>query len=282
MPSPSRILLWIVGGAVGLMLLAPILIVIPLSLSSSPFLQFPPPGYSFHWFSVFVHDQSWLDAIWLSARVAAGAVVVSVLVGIPAAYALVRGKLGLAWLIEPLLILPMAVPIIVYAIGAYMIALRLDWVGSVWILIAAHSVIALPYVVLNISAALRTTDYRLELVAQSLGAHPFTAFRQIILPMIAPAVWASALITIVLSADEAVAALFLASDTAPTLPVKLYTSIFYELNPLVPVASTVVIAGTLTVGIIYLATSLMTARRWQRRGGAGLPPGAAIAGVAEE
>jgi ABC-type spermidine/putrescine transport system permease subunit II len=259
----SRIALWTFCGLVAMMLLAPILIVVPLALSSSAFLQFPPPGYSFHWFSVFVHDERWLDAILLSARIAGGAVVVSLLAGLPAAYALVRGRFGLSWLIEPILILPMAVPIVVYAVGAYLITLQLDWVGSIWVLILAHAVIALPYVVLNIAAALRTTDYRLELVAQSLGASPFTAFRKIILPAIAPAIWASALLTVVLSADEAVASLFLASDTAPTLPVKMYSSILYELNPLVPVASTLVIAGTLTVGIIYLATSLLMARRWR-------------------
>jgi ABC-type spermidine/putrescine transport system permease subunit II len=159
----------------------------------------------------------------------------------------------------------MAVPIIVYAVGAYVTALPLGWIGSVWVLIAAHTVIALPYVVLNVSAALRTTDHRLELVAQSLGASPLTAFRKVTLPLIAPAVWASALITLVLSADEAVASLFLAADDAPTLSVKLYSSVLYELNPLVPVAATLVVLGTATVGIVYLVTARLMTRRWRGR-----------------
>jgi ABC-type spermidine/putrescine transport system permease subunit II len=246
-----------------LFLIAPVLVVVPLSLSTSQFLQFPPPGYSFHWFSVFVHDSGWMSAVYLSLRVALGATALSLVIGTAAAYALVRGRVRFRGLVEPLLVLPMVVPIIVYAIGAYLIVLPLGLVGQTWVLIVAHALLVLPFVFLNVSAGLRTTDYRLELVAQSLGASPFRAFRRVILPLIGPAVWGSALIAFALSIDETVVALFLTADTAPTLPVKMYGSVLYQLNPLVPVAATFVLAATFVIGVVYLVSRRVAMRGWQ-------------------
>lgn len=258
-----RVPLWILAVLVSIFLIAPVLVVIPLALSTSPFLQFPPPGFSFHWVSEFFADPTWMSALWLSARIAIGAMVVSVVTGTMASYAIVRGQGRiLAWL-EPLLVLPMIVPLIIYAVGAYLIALPLGVVGSIWVLIFAHGVLALPYVVLNVSAGLRTTDPRLQLVAQSLGAPPLIAFFRVVFPLIRPAVAAGALLTIAFSLDETVVALFLTSDTAPTLPVKLYGAIQFNLNPLVPVASAFVLLVLAAVGLGYVSIRRMSARGWR-------------------
>jgi putative spermidine/putrescine transport system permease protein len=256
----ARRVTWAVVVLALLFLVAPVLIVIPMSLSSSGFLEFPPPGFTTRWFSEFFQDQSWIDAMLLSARVALGATVLAVVGGTMAAYGLVRGRVRFRSASQGVLMLPMVIPTIVYGAGAYLISLRLGLVGSELLLMAAHAVLALPYVVLNLIASIGSTDRRLELVAQSLGASPWTTFRTVTLPLIAPAIVASALVVLVISLDETVVALFLTSDTAPTLPVKVYNSIRYELSPLVPVAAAVVMGATIALAAVLLGLRWVLAR----------------------
>jgi putative spermidine/putrescine transport system permease protein len=249
-------------------LVAPVLVIVPMAFSSSEFLEFPPPGFSTEWFSAFFDDTAWMDAIFLTLRVGLGAMVIAVVLGTMAAYALARTRLRLRGLSEGVLMLPMVIPTIVYAVGAYLLVLPMGLVGSELLLMCAHAILALPFVVLYMVASISGTDRRLELVAQSLGASRWVAFRTVTLPLIAPAVLASALITLVMSADETVVALFLTSNDAPTLPVKVYNSIQYELNPLVPVAATVVVGGTVAVAAVFFLLRWVVARA---TGGAATP-----------
>ncbi|MEA2376205.1 MAG: putative spermidine/putrescine transport system permease protein [Thermoleophilaceae bacterium] len=244
-------------------LIAPTFIVVPLALSTSAFLEFPPPGWSTRWFDQFFSDPQWTNALTRSLEVATGAMVLAVVLGFAAAYALVRSRSRFLGWFEPVLLLPMMVPIIVYAIAAYGVALTVGLVGSMWLLMAAQAVIALPYVLLNLSAALRTTDPRLELVAQSLGAPPHVAFRKVLLPLITPAVAGAGLIAFALSLDETVVALFLTADGSPTLPVQMYSSIRYQLNPLVPVAATIMMG----IWIVIVVLVGLIHRQALRRGG---------------
>jgi putative spermidine/putrescine transport system permease protein len=253
----------VIAVAIAVFLIAPTFIVIPLSLSTSPFLQFPPPGFSLQWYEQFFSDVAWTDALTKSLQVATGAMILALVLGLAAAYALVRGGGRLLRLCEPLLLLPMMVPIIVYGIAAYAVALAVGIVGSPLLLMACQAVLAMPYVLLNLTAALRTTDPRLELVAQSLGASRIVAFRKVLLPIIAPAVVGAGLVAFALSLDETVVAMFLTDGSEPTLPVQMYSSIRYQLNPLVPVAA------TLMMGISVLIVGLVGLIQWRtmRRGG---------------
>jgi putative spermidine/putrescine transport system permease protein len=240
---------------IAIFLVVPAFVVIPLALSTSPFLEFPPPGYSTQWFDQFFNDPAWTGALGRSLQVATGAMLIALVLGFAAAYALVRsGHRLLAWC-EPVLLLPMMVPIVVYGISAYGVALTVGGLGSELVLMAVHATLALPYVLLNLAAALRTTDPRLEQVAQSLGATRLVAFRKVLLPLIMPAVAGAGLIAFALSLDETVVALFLTAEGEPTLPVQMYSSIRYQLNALVPVAATIMIGIwiviVLLVGVIH-------------------------------
>jgi putative spermidine/putrescine transport system permease protein len=240
---------------IAIFLVVPAFVVIPLALSTSPFLEFPPPGYSTQWFDQFFNDPAWTGALGRSLQVATGAMLIALVLGFAAAYALVRsGHRLLAWC-EPVLLLPMMVPIVVYGISAYGVALTVGGLGSELVLMAVHATLALPYVLLNLAAALRTTDPRLEQVAQSLGASRLVAFRKVLLPLIMPAVAGAGLIAFALSLDETVVALFLTAEGEPTLPVQMYSSIRYQLNALVPVAATIMIGIwiviVLLVGVIH-------------------------------
>jgi ABC-type spermidine/putrescine transport system permease subunit II len=261
----TRVALRAFAIVVALFLVVPTFIVIPLSLSDSAFLQFPPPGWTTRWYSEFFADAEWTGALFRSLRVGVGAMCLAIVLGMAASYALVRGRRRMLALAEPLLLLPMMVPVIVYAAGAYVVALSFNLVGSLWVLLVAHAVLALPYVVINLTAALRTTEERLELVAQSLGAARFTAFRKVLLPLIWPAAVGAGLIAFALSLDEAVMALFLTGDTSPTLPAKMYTSIRYDLNPLVPTAAALMIGISIVIFLLLGLIQLQAARRGGRR-----------------
>jgi putative spermidine/putrescine transport system permease protein len=262
----SRTLLRAFAILVTLFLILPAFVVVPLSFSDSEFLRFPPPGWSTRWYTEFFQDPEWTGALWRSLRVAAGAMVIAMVIGLAASYALVRGKRRVLTWCEPLMLLPMMVPIIVFGAGAYIVSLSLHLVGSLWVLMLAQAVLALPYVVLNLTAAMRTTDERLELVAQSLGASRFTAFRKVLLPLIMPAVVGAGLIAFALSLDEAVMALFLAGDTTPTLPAKMYTSIRYDLNPLVPTGATIMVGISLVLLVALALIQRHSVRRGRRAG----------------
>jgi putative spermidine/putrescine transport system ATP-binding protein len=168
-------------------LFLPALVVVPLALSTSAFLQFPPPGYSFGWFQQFLDDPAWMTALVRSVNVALGAAAISTLLGCAAAYYITRRKGALATTVEPILILPLAVPVIVFALGAYTIAIDRGVVGNTLMLMTVHAMLALPYAYINIRVGLTTVDPRLEMAAQSLGARPSVAFVRVMLPLLAPA-----------------------------------------------------------------------------------------------
>lgn len=235
-------------------LVLPSLVVIPLSFSTSMFLEFPPPGYSTKWFGEFFADPQWRDALVRSLIVAACTACIAVPVGITASFGLLRtrGRAG-RWL-EPLVMLPMMIPVVISGFGMYVLSLRFDMGGSILLVVLAHSVLALPFVVVTVTASLRSFDFRLILAARVAGASPLTAFRRVVLPIIAPAVGAATLIALMMSLDEAVIANFVAGDTSPTLPVMMFSSITYELNPLVPVAATLLTAAT---ALMIVAAALL-------------------------
>jgi putative spermidine/putrescine transport system permease protein len=235
-----------------LFLVIPVLVVVPMSLSTSAFLEFPPPGFGWRYYEEFFGDPAWRAAIGLSLRIALGAMVVATVVGTMTAYALVRGRFRGTWLVEAVFMLPLMVPLIIFGSGAYLVELQLGMTGTTWVLVLAHAVIALPYVIMNVGAALRSTDHRLALVAQTMGASPFVAFREVTLPLIAPAISTGALLTLVLSLDETVLALFLTKDTSPTVPVAIYNTVRYSLDPSVPVAATVILGTTLLITATFL------------------------------
>lgn len=245
-----RILLWAFAVVVCVFLVAPVFIVFPLAFSTSEFLMFPPPGYSTQWFSAFLSDASWTRALVRSLWVGAGATAFAVVLGTAAAYALSRASRSIAATIQPVLMLPIIVPTVVFGAGAYLLLTRLNLSGDFWPVVLAHGLLALPFALTMVGAALRITDPAYELAAQNLGAPPWRAYATVTFKLTLPAIIISAVLAFVTSLDEVVVALFLSPDKSPTLPVRMYSSIRYELDPLVPVASTIVVAITFFAGAI--------------------------------
>jgi putative spermidine/putrescine transport system permease protein len=257
----GRKLLWVLAAFVGLLSIAPALIVIPYAFSASGFLDFPPGWGGWQWFDKVLDDPTWGDAAMRSLKVAVIATAIATALGTAAAYALVRGRPRLSGVIVGVLVLPMVVPIIIFALGTFAVGSDLGLVGSLLALAVAHAVLALPFVVLNVRASLQLVDPALERAARTLGAGPLSAFNLVTLRLILPGVLSGAVLAFVLSFDEPVVALFMSQDTDPTLPVKLFQTIRLSLEPTVAAVSVMLLLLAIVGGALWWTTVRFGQRR---------------------
>lgn len=260
----TRVALSALAVLVGIMLLAPILIIIPLSFSDSSFLAFPPEKWSTRWYENFFNDPAWRESAMASMRVALAVTVCAVILGTAAALGLVRGKLRFKGLIAGLVVAPLIVPYVIVGLAVYAVALELGLTESTFGFVLVHTALAVPYVVVNVAAALATYDHRLEQAAQSLGANPVTTFRTVTLPIIAPSVGAGALFAFVTSWDEVVVSLFLSGPTMTTLPVKMWSGVRVQIDPTVAAVSSLLLLFTIAAFVLVGLGRLLNSRRLNR------------------
>jgi len=255
----------IVAALVLLYLVFPILVVIPLSFSAGTYLSFPPPGFSLRWYANFFGRTDWLDAASLSLWVGAAVMLLATALGAPAALALVRSDFRGKNFLTGFIISPLIAPVIIVAIGIYFFYARLGLVGNPVALVIAHTALAVPFVVINVSATLQGFDERLEQAAMNLGATPWRTFWQVTFPIIRPGVFAGALFAFISSFDELVVALFVSGTSAVTLPRKMWESIRFEIDPTIAAVSTMLIVLT---GALFLSAELLRQRSVRLRTGA--------------
>lgn len=250
----TKILLSVFASIVALWLVAPTLIVIPLSFTDKASLVFPPTGWSLRWYENFFTDRSWTRALMASFRVAVLVTVVATVLGTAAAVGLQRraGRRGNA-AIRGLLLTPMIVPSVVLAIGLYAIFLKFHLLGTLHGFVLAHAVLALPFTVVSVSASLQTFDQRLETAAISLGASRWNTFRRVTLPLILPGVISGALFAFVTSFDEVVVSLFIQSPYLRTLPVKMFSSVTRDTDPTIAATATLILVFTTALVLVALA-----------------------------
>jgi putative spermidine/putrescine transport system permease protein len=235
-------------GAAGMLvivfLVLPLAIVFPLSLSSGHYMTFPPPGVSLQWYEAFFSKRDWTEAAWMSVEVAVPVTLLAVLLGTPAAIGLQRGTFAGRSAINALVLSPLIVPGIIVALGSYFVYARYRLVGNPLALVLGHTCLAVPFVVINVTAALQGVDKRLEQAAANLGATPWGTFRQVTLPLIAPGVLAGAVFAFITSFDELLVALFLSGTSAVTLPRRMFDEIRYDLDPTIAAVSSLLIIST--------------------------------------
>lgn len=255
--SVARWILYVVVGLIILYLIFPILVVIPLSFSSAHYLTFPPPGFSLQWYHKFFSRPDWRNAAVLSLWIACSVMVLATVLGTAASLGLVRGRFRGRQSINTFLISPMVVPSIIVAIGLYFFYARIGLVGHPIALIVAHTALAVPFVVVNVSATLYGFDERLEFAAMNLGANRWQTFRQVTLPIIRPGVMAGALFAFITSWDELIVAIFVSGTGAVTLPRKMWDSIRFEIDPTIAAVSTLLIVFTAT---LFVSAELLRRR----------------------
>jgi ABC-type spermidine/putrescine transport system permease subunit II len=232
----ARILLAVWTALVLLFLLAPLAVVFPLSFSSSSYLQFPPPGWSLRWYQAYFNDSTWIDATLRSLKVAAATTVLSTVLGTLLSFSLVRGKYPGKEFVNQLSLMPLIVPVIVYSIAVYGWFGKLRLIGEWEAIVLGHTVHAIPFVVIVVTAALRTFDIAQEHAAMSLGASKARAVWHVTLPQIRPSIISAAFLAFISSFDELVVAMFLGGSNM-TLPKKMFDNIVNEIDPTIAAVS---------------------------------------------
>jgi putative spermidine/putrescine transport system permease protein len=251
-----RIPLKIFGTLVALWLVAPTLVVIPLSFTGQRSLAFPPERWSLRWYETFFSDSRWVADLLNSLQIAALVGVLATVAGTAASYALTRGRFRGRGAVGALLIAPMLVPTVVFAVGVYALFLELRLVGTFTGFLIAHTVLALPFVIIPVSSVLSRFDTTLERAAAICGASRGRAFVSVTLPVIAPGLLSGFMFAFVTSFDEVVVSMFISSPYLETLPVRMYSSIQRDVDPTIAAAATLIICFTSAlIAIALLAQS---------------------------
>lgn len=242
-----RLLLGLTCLLIAIWLVAPTLVVIPMSFADKKSLAFPPTGFSLQWYENFFTNPQWFGSLVTSAKVAVMVALVATVIGTMAAIGIERMKSRTGGLIRAVLITPMIVPGVVLAVGVYAVYLDTQLVGTWTGYVLAHTLLAIPFVVIAVGANLAVFDARLEVAAASLGASRLKTFFTITLPLILPGILSGALFAFVTSFDEVIVSLFITSPQLKTLPVQIFSSMTRDADP------TVAAVGSL----IFMATSLI-------------------------
>ncbi|MGY4408327.1 putative spermidine/putrescine transport system permease protein [Bradyrhizobium sp. LB7.1] len=243
-----------------LFLIAPILVIVPLSFNSVPFFSYPMPGLSLRWYEEFFLTDRWQGALYNSIFVAVSVTLLSTVLGTLAALGLSRPNFPCRTAVMGLLISPMVVPVVITAVAVYFFYADIGLLNSYTGLILAHTMLAMPFVVITVTATLMGFDHSLTRAAAGLGAPPITVFFKVILPLILPGMISGALFAFLTSFDETVVALFISSAGQRTLPKVMFSGIREEMNPTITAAATVLILFS----IFMLATVELMRRRSQR------------------
>jgi putative spermidine/putrescine transport system permease protein len=246
----QRLWLYALSGLIMLFLVAPTLIVIPMSFSESQYLEFPPRQWSVRWYNHYFGSPEWMSATATSLTAAFLTMLVATPIGILAAYGLHASNLRAGRLVFLLLITPMMVPVILVAIGAFYAYVKLKILYTMTGLVLAHSMLALPLVLIVVASALKSYDMNQEMAARSLGAPRWRAFLTVTLPQIRFAVITAALLAFLTSFDEVVVAMFISGGDNSTLTRNMFNALRDQIDPTIASISTI---------MIVITSALMTA-----------------------
>jgi putative spermidine/putrescine transport system permease protein len=226
-------------------IILPLLILVPISFSGSPYLEFPPPSYSLQWYRNFFTRPDWTDPAWRSFEVAAATAAVAAVIGTMAAVGISRSRRRWSSVAFAFLISPSIMPTLVVAVAIYFQFVSLHLVGSKPGLILGHLVIAVPLVIVTVLSGLREVDGAPEEAARSLGAAPVRAFLRTTLHAIRPSIITAAFFAFLASFDDVVIALFISGTANATLPKKIWESVRLEIDPTVAAVSCLLVVLSL-------------------------------------
>ncbi|MCK6449302.1 MAG: ABC transporter permease [Alphaproteobacteria bacterium] len=250
---------WALNGAAGAVLgfvLLPLFFVTWLAFFRQEIPSFPPDGYSLRWFASIWNNPKFFDGFLLSLQVAVTAMVVGLVIGVPAALCIARFRFVGREALNSLLLLPLVVPGIVLGTSIYVfhvevtIWTELPILGSIAGLVAGHILIVIPWCVRLVTASLAGFDRSIEEAAQNLGATPVRTFFRVTLPTIRPGIVAAALFGFVVSFGNLEMTLFLVGAGRTTLPIAILQYLEWKIDPTIAAVSVLqigLIAGAMIV-----------------------------------
>lgn len=233
----GRRLLWGVALLVLVFLCLPTLVMIPISFTESTVLDWPPKGFSLEWYRALWQSPLWLQAALRSLLVALGAALLAMLIGTPAAFALARSRIRGKAAVLGFVMAPLIIPRIIIAVALFYLYARVGLVGTYSGLILGHTVLAIPYVVVTLSAVLKGYDTRLDQAASNLGATNFKTLVYVTLPILRSGLISAFLFAFITSFDELTVALFVSGGLTATLPKQLWDSAILQVTPTLAAAS---------------------------------------------
>ena len=239
-----RLWLYAIAALVLAFLIIPTLIVIPMSFSASQYLEFPPRQWSLRWYANYFDSRAWMQATATSFAAGALTSVVATPLGTLAAYGLFVSRFRWARLVHGYVLTPIIVPVILIAIAVFYVYVKLKLVNTLTGIVLAHSMLALPLVVMIVSSALASYDMNQERVARSLGASRTVAFLTVTLPQIRFAVISSALLAFLTSFDEVILAMFVSGGANSTITRNMFTALRDQIDPTIAAISTLMIVVT--------------------------------------
>lgn len=277
----------VICGLIFLFLIAPILVVMPLSFNAEPYftftekmLSFDPEGYSLRWYDLLLTQPSlptdvprdsawwsrvWTEAAWVNAAknsviIGFFSTVVATVLGTIAALGLSRAEMPYRKAVMAILISPMIVPIIITATGLFFFYSATGLAGSYVGVVLAHATLGIPFVIITVTATLSGFDHSLTRASASLGANPTTTFFKVTMPLILPGVISGALFAFVTSFDEVVVVLFVAAHDQQTIPRQMWNGIREQISPAILSVATILVI----ISIALLATVELLRRRSDR------------------
>jgi len=232
-------------------LVVPMFVLFPVSISESKFLEWPPRGFTFHWYTSYFGNPIWISAIARSFVVASITGVIATVIGFPAAIILVRERFPLKNMLITMITAPMILPHIILAISLFYAYSKVRLVGTTIGLVLGHTALAIPFVVITVSSVLRNYDQQLDQAAMILGAPPLVVFRRITFPLLASGVFAGFFFAFITSFDELTVALFVTGGLMSTLPKLMWADALDQVSPGLAAIS-VVIFAVLTIALFVM------------------------------
>jgi len=257
----------IICGLILLFLIAPVLVVIPLSFNAEPYfsftkgmLNFDPSAYSMRWYQDIIDNTQWIHSAKNSIIIAFFATVLATSLGTIAALGLSRSEMPYRGVIMGVLISPMIVPLIISAAGMYFFYSQVGLAQTMVGIIMAHAVLGTPFVVITVTATLTGFDQSLIRAAHNLGATPTYTFFKVTMPLILPGMISGGLFAFITSFDEVVVVLFLSGYEQRTIPRQMWSGIREQISPTILAVATILVI----ISIALLATIELLRRRNER------------------
>lgn len=258
-PRAARIALGVFTLLACVFAVAPVLVIVIESFTSTDYIVFPPPGFSFKWYVEFAKRPEFVESLVVSSIVAFCACLLATALGTMTAIALVRHRFAGSDVLRMLFMAPLTIPGLIFGLALLQFLAHYGLPRNVITITLTHIIITIPFAIRFVSVALLGIDRNIERAAQSLGAGAARTFWFVTLPLIRPGIFASIVFAFILSFDEVAASLFVSGPSAMTLPVRIFVYIDQNYDPLVTSVSSLLVFAAV-IALLWIERSVGVGR----------------------
>ncbi len=252
----SRILATITGLVMAFLML-PVLVLVPISVTRTSLLAWPPVGFSWRWYEELVTSGQWVGAASASLAIGFMVAALAVIIGTAAAFVIIRVPFKGKGVLISLAIAPLIIPRIIIGVALMYFFARLKLIDTYSGLIIGHLVLAVPYVLITVLAVLRDYNIALDHAAWTLGARSISTLRKVTLPLIRPGLLTAFAFAFITSFDDVTISMFLSGSNVVTLPKKMWLDAFLDITPVLAAVSTI---SVVLISVFLVSTELLRSR----------------------